>query len=86
MVGSAKTAMRHPKFARIPKGGPLLWVIQNKLRVTLGQRISFERYVDYASVHKDPDVLLRPSFLGQSFKRKIELKDEPHYTDTFFNV
>jgi len=86
MVGSAKTAMRHPKFARIPKGGPLLWVIQNKLRVTLGQRISFERYVDYVSVYKDSEVPLRPSFLGQSFKRKIELKDEPHYTDTFFNV
>ena len=85
MVGSAKTAMRHPKFAKIPKGGPLLWVILNKMRLVFGQQIPFERYVDYSSVHHDEGIPLRSSFLGKTVKRKIETKDH-HYDDKYFNV
>jgi len=85
MVGSAKTAMRHPKFAKIPRGGPLWWVIQNKIRIMVNQKIPFEKYVDYSHVHMDLSAPLRPSFLGKAIKRKIETK-EHHYQDDFFNV
>ena len=85
MVGSAKTAMRHPRFAQIPRGGPVLWVIQNKLRVMLGNEIPFEKYIDYSKVHQDEVISLRPSFFGKTIKKKIELK-ESHYQDEYFNV
>jgi len=85
MVGSAKTAMRHPKYARIPKGGPLWWVIQNKLRVTFGKSIPFSRYIDYDHVHQDAEKPPRPSFLGKTMKRAIETA-EIHYHDEYFNV
>lgn len=80
MVGSAKTAMRHPRFARIPKGGPLLWVLANKLRVMLGVRVPFEKYVDYSKVHQDAIVPQRVSFLEQPGNRKVQTKGDVHYT------
>jgi sulfatase maturation enzyme AslB (radical SAM superfamily) len=86
MVGSAKTAMRHPKIAKFPKKGPLFWVIHNKFRAIIGQRIPFERYIDYLTVYLDNDVPFRQSYLGHPFKRKAELKDDPHYTDQYINI
>jgi MoaA/NifB/PqqE/SkfB family radical SAM enzyme len=79
MVGSAKTAMRHPKYARIPGGGPLFWVIENKLRVTLGRQVNFARYVDYSRVHKDAVIPQRVSFLDQPGMRKVQTKEGVHY-------
>ncbi len=80
MVGSAKTAMRHPKLTKIPRLGPLLWVLQNKIRATLRLRIPFEQSVDYCHVFKDLQVPRRVSYLNQSPRRKAQRMDEPHYT------
>jgi len=44
MVGSAKTAMRHPRFARIPRAAPLRWVVEKQAAVSMGRRVRFERY------------------------------------------
>jgi MoaA/NifB/PqqE/SkfB family radical SAM enzyme len=79
MVGSAKTAMRHPRFAKIPKGGPLLWVAENKLRVSLGAGVDFGRYIDYSHVHDDQNVPKRHSYLGKSVKRRAQTRDDVHY-------
>jgi len=80
MVGSAKTAMRHPRYAKIPKGRVLLWIIENKLRVTLGLRVDFARYVDYSRVYQHAVVPQRVSFLDQPGTRKVQTKDDVHYT------
>ena len=85
MVGSAKTAMRHPKYARIPKGGPLWWVIQNKFRVTIGKPIPFSEHINYDHVHQDAEKPQRPSFIGKTVKRTIETA-EVHYQDEYFNI
>jgi hypothetical protein len=87
MVGSAKTAMRHPKFARLPRRAPLMWVIENKLRVTLGQPIDFARYVDYSRVRQDAFTPRRASHLQLSAKRNAQLKTDAHYArfGEFFN-
>jgi MoaA/NifB/PqqE/SkfB family radical SAM enzyme len=79
MVGSAKTAMRHPRFARLPRRAPLLWVIENKLRVMLGLKIDFARYVDYARVHRDLVAPRRVSHLQLTEKRAVQSKAEAHY-------
>jgi len=87
MVGSAKTAMRHPRYAKIPNGGPLLWVLKNKIRVLLGAGINFEEYVDYSKVHHDDYVPKRDIFLTQNVKKRVQTKDEVHYDrfGEFFN-
>jgi len=54
MVTTARTAMRSELIPSAPKMGPLLWVLTNKLRVTLGQKIDFNRYIDYANVKPSP--------------------------------
>ena len=81
MVGSAKTAMRHPRYAKLPKWGPLSWVLINKLRATLGLRIPFERYVDYARVHDDEEIERRVSYLGSREKRHLMPRDSTRYAE-----
>lgn len=87
MVGSAKTAMRHPRFAKIPKGGPMLWVIANKLRVMLNLAIPFDKYVDYSHIHQDENIIQRESYLGKTIKRKVQTKTDVHYLNIgeFYN-
>ena len=88
MVGSAKTAMRHPKYAKLPKWGPLWWVVTNKIRATLGRRIPFERYVDYGRVHRDEEIPRRASYLGSREKRALMPRDSTRYVEFkrgFFN-
>ncbi len=87
MVGSAKTAMRHPKYVKIPKAGPLLWVIYNKLKIMLGGNVNFKRYINYENVYKDKHVIRRQYFLNKTVKRKLRAKNEPHYQNfgKFFN-
>ncbi len=79
MVASAKTAMRHPKYARIPKWGPLAWVLRNKIRATLGIPIPFHRYIDYAHVKTDDPVVKRISFLDRNEKRQVQPKESRRY-------
>jgi len=81
MVGSARTAMRHPRFTRLPKFGPLWWVLVNKARVTLGLRVPFERYVDASAAGSLPAGSPRRSYLGEGgVKRRLQRRDEAHYT------
>lgn len=87
MVGSAKTAMRHPKYAKLPKAGPLMWVIYNKIKVMLGGKINFEKYLDFSNVYKDNTKVQRQFYLNETVKKTLQTKNEPHYEKFggFFN-
>jgi len=63
MVTTARTAMRSTLIPQAPKMGPLLWVLKNKLKVSLGQSIDFDRYIDYTQVQPSPHKQ-RTSFLN----------------------
>jgi len=56
MVTTARTAMRSALIPQAPKIGPMLWVLKNKLKVTLGKSICFDDYVDYGHVEATPHV------------------------------
>ena len=79
MVGSAKTAMRNKYFARLPRLKPLAWVLANKLRVTFGLPIDFDREVDFANVAQSPIVPKRESWLGKVFRPTFQKKSERPY-------
>ena len=88
MVGSAKTAMRHPRYAKLPKWEPLRWVLVNKLRASLGVRIPFERYVDYSDVQDGEEVPRRVSYLEDRGERQPLPKESTRYAEFdqgFFN-
>jgi MoaA/NifB/PqqE/SkfB family radical SAM enzyme len=70
MVTTARTAMRSNIIPRAPKAGPMLWVIKNKLKVALGQKIDFDSYIDYTDVKPTPHVQ-RVSYLEQHDKVKL---------------
>ncbi|MBE3145274.1 MAG: radical SAM protein [Planctomycetes bacterium] len=87
MVGSARTAMRNSRFTRLPKFKPLWWVLVNKVRVNLDQKISFDRYIDYKNIAQQSGEK-RVSYLGvKQIKRSLQHKDEAHYQEfgEFFN-
>jgi len=79
MVGSAKTAIRNKHFARLPRLGPLAWVLANKLRVTLGLPIDFDRAVDFSDVADTPVTPPRTSWLGKPFRPTFQKKSEKPY-------
>ncbi|HXQ20696.1 MAG TPA: radical SAM protein [Candidatus Acidoferrales bacterium] len=86
MVTTARTAMRNPVLPQLPKLQPLRWVIANKLRVTLGRPIDFNRDIDYSDVRADTAVAQRTSYLGRTVKRLVQHAAEPHYPQgPFFN-
>lgn len=87
MVSSAKTAIRNKHFARLPKISVLGWVVRNKLKLSLGMSIAFDRYVDYASVPRSESVVRRTSYLGQPEKKVLQPAESRHYTqlDGYFN-
>ncbi len=80
MVGTAKTAMRNPRFTMLPRMKPLMWVINNKVRLLIGKRIDFRRYVDYPVVEEAAPAPHRPSHLDETVKRKPQTKNDPHYS------
>lgn len=81
MVGSARTAMRNPIFTSLPKAKPFFWVLENKIKVTLGVDINFERYVDYENIAQDQNVPERTHFLEiKAPKRKLQ-PDTSYYAD-----
>jgi Fe-coproporphyrin III synthase len=82
MVTTARASMRNPTLPMLPKLRPLGWVIQNKIRVTMGMRIPFQKYVDYDDVTKDFNVPKRSSSLGHPIRRTLAVKD-PHHYDHF---
>ena len=79
MVGSAKPAMRNPHFAKLPRLGPLMWVIENKLKVMLGGSVNFGKYNDYSNIYKDNIVPERIYYLDQPFERQVQTGAETHY-------
>ncbi len=87
MVGSAKTAMRHPKFAKIPKGGPLYWVIKNKFKILFGYQINFSKYIDYSNVYHDKNIPKRKFYLHNLFKKRVVYRENEKYNTygDFFN-
>lgn len=71
MVTTARTAMRSNLIPQFPKMEPLLWVLKNKLKVTVGQGIDFDHYIDYG--HVEPTTISqRTSYLDKKFKIKLE--------------
>ena len=70
MVTTARTAMRSTLVPQMPKLGPLAWVLKNKLKVSMGQRIAFDRYIDYTRVEPSP-FKQRTSFLNTKAKAAL---------------
>ena len=58
----------------------MLWVVKNKLRVTLGASVEFEKYIDYSIVQQDDLIPQRISFLDQKVKREVQSKQDNRYT------
>jgi len=87
MVGSAKTAMRYSRFSRIPKLKPSIWVLENKIKATLGIPLNLERYVDFENVVVDEDKPERISFLEKKPSRRLQKRDDKRYQDNgpYFN-
>jgi len=80
MVGSARTAMRHPVFTQLPKLKPFWWVVLNKARVTLGLPIPFEKYVNFHGADQRPSGPQRPSFLENGgIQRQLHTEESAHY-------
>src|SRR5579872_833577 len=79
MVTTARTAMRSTLIPQAPKLGPLMWVLQNKLKVSVGLPIDFDRYIDYQSVRPSP-LQKRTSFLN--VKQKAVLVRGRNSVDT----
>lgn len=70
MVTTARTAMRSTLIPQAPKMGPMLWVLKNKLKVSMGKPICFDDYIDYAHVEPTPHVE-RINFLDNKVKVKL---------------
>jgi hypothetical protein len=70
MVTTARTAMRSALIPQVPKIGPLMWVLKNKLKVSMGGGIAFDRYIDYSRVEPSP-FKQRTSFLGTKAKAAL---------------
>src|ERR1700736_3149406 len=70
MVTTARTAMRSALIPQVPKIGPLMWVLKNKLKVSVGGAIAFDRYIDYSRVEPSP-FQQRTSFLGTKAKAAL---------------
>ncbi|GAA5169774.1 radical SAM protein [Viridibacterium curvum] len=78
MVTTARTAMRSTIIPQAPKIGPMMWVLKNKLKVSMGGKINFDDYIDYSSVKPTPRVE-RISFLDN--RPKVKLDKERHTPD-----
>jgi MoaA/NifB/PqqE/SkfB family radical SAM enzyme len=80
MAGVAKSAMRNPRFTKLPRLKPLVWVVNNKTRLLLGKNVDFQHYVDYLNVQDKTPAPDRPSHLNETVKRRIQKKDDQHYS------
>lgn len=81
MVGSAKTAMRHPRYPRLPSLTPLKWVIANRIKILLGLNINFRKYVNFDDVPDDVQIVHRDFYLERKVERKIQNAENPHYKE-----
>lgn len=81
MVTTARTAMRSNLVPQLPKSDPLLWVIKNKLKVSIGRNICFDSYINYSDVRPSPHVE-RTSFLNKTVKARLvkgRVTSDEHY-------
>lgn len=78
MVGTARAAMRNPRFTYLPKCKPFWWVLVNKVKVSLHLPVSFKKYVDYGSTPSCAGPQ-RHSYLGKNVRRKLQRKSDIHY-------
>jgi MoaA/NifB/PqqE/SkfB family radical SAM enzyme len=87
MVSSAKTSIRNRHFAKLPKAAVVRWVLWNKLKVTMGRPIAFDRYIDYGNVRADTPVVKRTSNLGKAEKKVLQPAASRRYKqlDGYFN-
>jgi MoaA/NifB/PqqE/SkfB family radical SAM enzyme len=88
MVSSAKTSIRNKHVAQLPKISVMRWVLWNKLKVTLGLPIAFDKYIDYGNVRQVPDPVHRRSYLGVAEKKVLQPVESRHYEQIeggFFN-
>jgi MoaA/NifB/PqqE/SkfB family radical SAM enzyme len=88
MVTTARTAMRSTVIPQAPKLEPMLWVLRNKLKVSMGKKVCFNSYINYSDVRHSP-LVKRASYLGTSekghlVKGRIEV-DEHYPLKTFVN-
>jgi len=82
MVGSAKTAMRNPRFVQLPRLAPLLWVVENKMRAHAGLPIRSGLEHRMTHFHRDPAAPHRPFFLDTAVPRRAHSVSKADY-DTF---
>lgn len=87
MVSSAKTAMRNKLHPKLPKTSVFAWVVYNKLKVSFGGKINFEKYVDYSIVNKDKVISKRTSYLEKPDKKNLQPAESFKYRqlDNYFN-
>ena len=88
MVTTARTAMRSNIIPQMPKAEPLLWVLKNKLKVSIGKKVCFDSYINYSDVRPSP-VVRRESFLAKNVKGRLikgrQTPDEHYPLKTFVN-
>jgi MoaA/NifB/PqqE/SkfB family radical SAM enzyme len=88
MVTTARTAMRSNVIPQMPKAGPLLWVLKNKLKVSIGKKICFDSCIDYSDVRPSP-IVRRETFLEKPVKGRLvkgrKTADEHYPLKTFVN-
>jgi MoaA/NifB/PqqE/SkfB family radical SAM enzyme len=88
MVTTARTAMRSNVIPQMPKARPLLWVLKNKLKVSIGKKICFDSYIDYSDVRPSP-MVRRETFLEKPVKGRLvkgrKTADEHYPLKTFVN-
>jgi MoaA/NifB/PqqE/SkfB family radical SAM enzyme len=88
MVTTARTAMRSNIIPQLPKNEPLLWVLKNKLKVSMGKSICFDSYINYSDVRPSPTVK-RVSYLDKTVKARLvkgRITPDEHYPlKTFVN-
>lgn len=87
MVSSAKTAMRSKLHRKVPKFNIITWVINNKIKVTLGKDINFRKVIDYNNTKVDTNVVKRKSYLNEFDKKIVQPEQSRHYEQIgeFFN-
>jgi hypothetical protein len=65
----------------MPRTEPLLWVLKNKLKVSMGKKICFDNFIDYSDVRFSP-LVKRESYLENRVKARL-IKDrqtaDEHY-------
>ncbi len=88
MVTTARTAMRSKIIPQAPKAGPFMWVLKNKLKVSVGKKICFDSYINYSDVRASP-LVKRETFLNKTVKARLvkgRITPDEHYPlKTFVN-